>query len=139
MVPITNNDDAIRAKYDLERALLGGTRQLLTGDEILTDLTRDKYDLGVEWVKLIFAWWDEEHSQNWRVAAYEIQKAEVRLKVTRGIGQETAIVRLRESDQSRAIRFTKEPTSGEQRQSYAGLLGAILKSAYPDLRLQRAT
>jgi hypothetical protein len=139
MVPITNNDDAIRAKYDLERALLGGTRQLLTGDEILTDLTRDKYELCVEWGKLIFAWWDDEHSQNWRVAAYEIEKAEVRLKVTRGIGQETAIVRLRDSDQSPAIRFIKERTIGEQRQSYAQLLGAILKSAYPDLRLKRAT
>jgi hypothetical protein len=143
MVPITNNDDAVRAKYDLERALLadGGscTRQLLTGDEILTDLTREKYELCVEWGKLIFAWWDDEHSQNWRVAAYEIEKAEVRLKVTRGIGQETAIVRLRDSDQSRANRFTQEQTLSQRRQSYAQLLGAILKSTYPDLRLQRAT
>jgi hypothetical protein len=128
MVPITNNDDAIRAKYDLESALFGGTRQLLAGDEILTDLTRDKYEFCVEWGKLIFAWWDDERSQNWRVAAYEIEKAEVRLKVTRGIGQETAIVRLRDKDQSRENTFTQARTISERRQSYAQLLGAILIS-----------
>lgn len=133
MVRITNNDDAIRAKYELERALLGGPRQLLAGDELLANLSRDNYELCVEWGKLIFAWWDEERSQNWRVDAYQIENAEVRLEVTRGIGRQKAVLRLRDGES----RQPDERTLG--RNTYAQSLAAVLKSNYPGLRLLRAT
>jgi hypothetical protein len=136
MVPITNNDEAIRAKYDLERALLGGaSRKLLAGDAVLTNLARDQFEFCVEWGKLIFAWWDEEHSQNLRVSAYEIDQAEVRLQVTRGIGRETAVLSLRDCEKWR----DENPGLPRRRNSYAQMLADLLTSSYPDMRLQRAT
>jgi hypothetical protein len=136
MVPITNNDEATRAKYDLERALLGGgSRQLLAGNAVLTDLTRDQFELCVEWGKLIFAWWDEEHSQNLRVSAYEIDRAEVRLRVTRGIGRETSILSLRDCEKWRDENLGLT----ERRKSYAQMLADLLISGYPDMRLERLT
>jgi hypothetical protein len=140
MVPITNNDEAIRAKYDLERALLdGGPRQLLAGDAVLTNLTRDKFELCVEWGKLIFAWWDEENSQNLRVSAYEIDRAEVRLQVTRGIGRETAVLSLRDCENWRDAQETENLGLTGRRKSYVLMLADLLTSSYPDMRLQRAT
>jgi hypothetical protein len=135
MVPITNNDEATRAKYDLERALLGGSRQLLAGNAVLTELTRDQFELCVEWGKLIFAWWDEEHSQNLRVSAYEIDRAEVRLQVTRGIGRETSILSLRDCEKWRDENLGLT----ERRKSYAQMLADLLTSGYPDMRLERLT
>jgi hypothetical protein len=138
MVPITNNDEAVRAKYDLERALLGsGARQLLAGDAVLTNLTRDQFEFCLEWGKLIFAWWDEEHSQNLRVSAYQIDRAEVRLRVTRGIGRETAVLSLRDCEKWRGAHENLSLTA--RRKSYAQMLADLLTSNYPDLRLQRAT
>jgi hypothetical protein len=140
MVPITNNDEAIRAKYDLERALLGSDpRQLLAGDVVLTNLTRDKFELCVEWGKLIFAWWDEEHSQNLRVSAYEIDRAEVRLQVIRGIGRATAVLTLRDCEKWREAQETENLSLAGRRISYAQMLADLLTSSYPDMRLQRAT
>jgi hypothetical protein len=140
MVPITNNDEAIRAKYELERALLGGgSRQLLAGDAVLTNLARDQFEICVEWGKLIFAWWDEEHSQNLRVSAYEIERAEVRLQVTRGIGRETAVLSLRDCEKWREDLETEDLSLTERRKSYAQMLADLLASNYPDMRLQRAT
>jgi hypothetical protein len=136
MVPITNNDEAIRAKYDLERALLGGgSRQLSAGDAVLTNLTRDQFEFCVEWGKLIFAWWDEEHSQNLRVSAYEIVQAEVRLHVIRGIGRETAVLSLRDCEKWR----DENPGLPRRRNSYAQKLADLLTSSYPEMRLHRAT
>lgn len=139
MVPITNNDDAIRAKYELERALLDSARQLLAGDAVLANLTRANYEISIAWGKLIFAWWDQEQSQSWRVAAYEIGDAEVQLQVTRGNGREKAVFFLRDGDRSPAPHETPEPDRAERRKSYAQLLATLLTSKYPELRLQRMT
>ncbi len=140
MVPITNNEEAIRAKYDLDRAMLGsGSRQLLAGDVVLTNLTFERLEFSVEWGKLIFAWWDESHSQNLRVLAYEIDPTELRLKVTRGTGRETAILSLRESEKWRETRQSENLSLMGRRQSYAQMLTDLLTASYPELRLQRAT
>jgi hypothetical protein len=140
MVPITNNDEAIRAKYDLERALLGSSsRQLLAGDAVLTNLTRDQLEFCVEWGKLIFAWWDEEQSQNLRVSAYEIDQAEVRLQVTRGIGRDAAILSLRDWEKWRETQETEDLSLTERRKSYAQMLADLLMSSYPDMSLRRVT
>jgi hypothetical protein len=140
MVTITNNDEAIRAKYDLESVLLGiGSRQLLAGDAVLTNLARDQFEFCVEWGKLIFAWWDEEHSQNLRVSAYEIDQAEVRLQVTRGTGRETAVLSLRDCEKWRGAQGTENLSLTGRRKSYAQMLADLLTWSYPDMRLQRAT
>jgi hypothetical protein len=140
MVPITNNDEAIRAKYDLDRALIGsGSRQLLSGDAVLTNLTFDKFEFCVEWGKLIFAWWDETHSQSLRVLAYEIDQAEMRLQVTRASGRETAILSLRDCERWRETGEAENLSLTGRRQSYAQMLADLLRSNFPELRFQRAT
>src|SRR5262245_34092942 len=105
MITITDQDGAAKAKYALESALLDGeSRQLLISEVPVTTLHRQNCELSVEWGKLIFAWWDEEHSQNWRVIGYEIGPAEVSLQVTRGLTGETAMLVLRDQEKWSAIR-----------------------------------
>ncbi|MCI0387904.1 MAG: hypothetical protein MOB07_03910 [Acidobacteria bacterium] len=140
MIPIVTNDDATRAKYELECSLLAGeVRQLFAGETLLTTLARDSYELSVEWGKLIFAWWDEKHSQNWRIVAYEIGQAEVRLEVTRGVTREATNLILRDAEKWREAREIETLGLTERRRHYARLLTGLLKSKYTNVRVQRAT
>src|SRR5262245_20293556 len=97
MVPITDQDGAAKAKYELERALLDGERrQLFAGEALITALSHENFELSVEWGKLIFAWWDVGHSENWRVIGYEIEPGKVILQVSRNVTGETAILVIRD-------------------------------------------
>ena len=99
MIQIDDERRAAQAKYEVELALLAGTGwQLLAGEKLIATLMPGAYELSVEWGKLIFAWWDDERAQSWRVTACEVRTAEVRLQATRGLGKEVVEYILRDAE-----------------------------------------
>jgi hypothetical protein len=140
MIPITNSDDASTSRYELERALLDTeSRQLLVGDEVTAVLDRHNCELSVEWGKLIFAWWNEEQTQSWRVLSYEIDQAEVRLRVSRGMGRETTVLTLRDPVKWRAAQESENLGLDQRRKLFGELLAKLLTASFNGARVQRST
>jgi len=139
MLPITNNEEAAAAKYALERAMLDcSSWQLFAGEALLSTVPPSGCELSVEWGKLIFAWWDDQRSQSWRVTAYEIEAAELRLQVTRGMGREVATLTLRDEAKWRERRAVEELGLYERRRDYAQTLTRLLAAHFNHARLQNA-
>jgi len=133
MIPIANNEDAAAAKYAIECAMHPATTgpdaavwQLWAGESLLTTIDPQHCELSVEWGKLIFAWWDEAQSQSWRVTAYALDKAELRLQVTRGLAREITTLTLRNETKWRARVAAENLTMTERRQAYAQMLARLL-------------
>src|SRR4029453_10670691 len=98
MKTLSDNEESAEAKYEIERATIDSAElSLFIGGVQAATLARGNFEFGVEWGKLIFAWWDEGVSQSWRVTAYEIDRGELRLKATRGMACETALLTLLDS------------------------------------------
>lgn len=112
-------------------------RQLLTGEILTADITSSNWEFGVEWGKLIFAWWDETHSQSWRVTAYELDDAEVRLRATRGLGNELATLTLRNQSKWRNKIEFENLELAERRQLYAQTLSELLALHFESASMQR--
>jgi len=139
MIPITDNESAAQAKYEIERALLSSPDwQLAAGEASLTALEPGGYEFSVEWGKLIFAWWDEGHSQSWHVTAYEISGAELRLRASRGLGRETATFTLRDQSRPRDLQRPPQPTSAELRSRYGALLTSLVLTQVSGAAVRRA-
>ncbi|MEO6724534.1 MAG: hypothetical protein ABIU20_05255, partial [Blastocatellia bacterium] len=125
MTPITTNEDATTARYALERAMLAMPTmqncpewQLFAGESLLATIPSANYELNVEWGKLIFAWWDDQRSQSWRVIAYQIDDAELLLQVTRGLGRELATITLRNEVKWRERLLIEDLELPERRRLY---------------------
>lgn len=140
MFSITNNHEAAEAKYGLERAMLDTAEwQLLVGDVLTAAITCDNCELSVEWGKLIFAWWDEDHSQNWRITAYEIDEAELRLQVTRGLKAELTTLTLRNQTRWQEKVEFENLELGLRRQLYAQTLAEMFAGDFFNAKVQRVT
>jgi hypothetical protein len=127
MIAIGNNEEAAQARYALAQAVLASTEwQLLLGEETVGTLARDGFEFSVEWGKLIFAWWNDEQAQSWRVTAYEIDEAELRLQATRGLGRATMLLTLRDVQRWRAGQKPEELSLAERRARYATLLAELI-------------
>src|SRR5215813_6004858 len=97
MKTLGDNEESAKARYEIERATIDCAELILfIGDVQTATLARGNFEFGVEWGKLIFAWWDEGVSQSWRVTAYEIDRGELRLQATRGMARETTLLTLRD-------------------------------------------
>lgn len=140
MIPIPDSEAAADARYEIERALLGGARwELFVGDSPAGSVDRSNSEFNVEWGKLIFAWWGEAHSQSWRVIAWEQSEAELRLQATRGMGRETAILTLRDPVRWRELQQTENLSLEERRNNYAQLLARLIAAKFDGARIERAT
>ncbi len=140
VIPITDNEEATKARYEIERATIDCAEwQLVAGDALVATLSRDNFEFSVEWGKLIFAWWDEDRSQSWRVTAYEIDRAELRLQATRGMARELAILTLRDPVKWREVRELESLSLGERRKLYAKLLAQLITGKFDGAKVQRAT
>ncbi|HMV49939.1 MAG TPA: hypothetical protein PKD31_19490, partial [Blastocatellia bacterium] len=131
MIPITNSQEAAEAKYALEQAMLDDEPWTLLLGETAFTLRRQTCEWSVEWGKLIFAWWDDEHSQSWRVTSYAVEDAELILQATRGLGRELIALTLRNEVRWRERVETTELELPEQRRIYARLLGRLLGARLP--------
>jgi hypothetical protein len=138
MIPITDNDSAALAKYELDLAFLDKAAwQLRNGECVLAEWPgelREACEFSVEWGKLIFAWWDEQSVQNWRVQSYEITPAEIRLRATRSFGRDLTTLVLRN-----IARWRDRPliNSEQRRQCYSNLLGSLLSQHFANARLHK--
>ncbi|MGH9799143.1 MAG: hypothetical protein ACRD82_02170 [Blastocatellia bacterium] len=152
MLSISNNQDAAEAKYAIERALLVGMPtnrpanmpecsewQLLAGEVLTATITADNCELSVEWGKLIFAWWDDQRSQSWRVTAYEIDEAELQLQVTRGLGNEIGNLTLRNQTRWREKVEFENLELGQRRRLYAQTLAEMFSGGFFSAKVQRVT
>jgi hypothetical protein len=140
MILITNSESAAQAKYEIERALLGSNRlQLATGSSLLTTLEPGHYDFSVEWGRLIFAWWSEDHSQSWHVTAYEINQTELRLRAVRGLSRETALLTLRDPARPSARHQLRDLSVPERRNRYAELLASLITGHISGTRVLRVS
>ncbi len=140
MNQIVNNEDATAAKYTLERVRLampdGSEWQLFAGENLLATIPSANYELSVEWGKLIFAWWDDQRSQSWRVVAYQVDDAEVLLQVTRGLGRELAMITLRNEAKWREKLVIEELELPDRRRRYPQMLARLLAARFIQIKLQ---
>ena len=138
MKPVEKDEAIAVAKYEIERALLGATEwELWEAGARAATLRPGNIEFSVEWGKLIFVWWDEGRAESWRVAAYLVAGAEIRLQVTRGLGREMRRVALR--DPARWAPPATEASLPAQRAAFGRQLAAWVARAFPAARLLRAT
>lgn len=123
MIPISDNQTASSARYEIDRALHDGRQwELLLGDRPAGKLTPRNFEFEIAWGKLIFAWWSEDNSQSWRITGYEIDRAEIRLQARRGMGAESALLCLRDQERWSERETRKNLPLSERRKLYANTL-----------------
>ena len=139
MIQITDNEIAAQAKYEIAQALLNALAwQFWEGEKLLSSLTRESCEFSVEWGKLIFARWDHEQSQSWRVTAYEINEAEIRFQATRGMGREIVNFTLRDPVRWQAVK-AQDLSVIERRAKFSELLTEIICAHFAEARVQRVS
>jgi hypothetical protein len=140
MKTLDDNEESAEAKYEIERAMIGcAEMSLFIGGVQTATLARGNFEFSVEWGKLIFAWWDEGVSQSWRVTAYEIDRGELRLRVTRGMSGGTILLTLRNPAKWREMRERENLPLGERRRLYMETLSRLITKSFPGARIERAT
>lgn len=140
MKTLSDNEESAKARYEIERATIDCAEMSLFINDVQTaTLARGNFEFGVEWGKLIFAWWDEGVSQSWRVTAYDIDRGELRLRATRGMGRETTLLTLRDPAKWREIRERENLPLGERRRRYAETLSRLITKRFKGGRVERVT
>ena len=137
MNQITDNTSAAKAKYELEQALLAATDwQLWEGEKLIMLLSRDQFEFGVEWGKLIFAWWTDDSSQSWRITAYEVAEAELHCQATHGMGRDVATFTLRDPLRWQ-VNKPEDFTVAERRAKFSELLPQLINEHFTEVKIQR--
>jgi hypothetical protein len=140
MKTLGDNEESAKARYEIEREMIDCAEiSLFIGDVQAAILARGNFEFSVEWGKLIFAWWDEGVSQSWRVTAYEIDRGELRLRATRGMSRETAMLTLRDPAKRREMRDRENLPFGARRRIYAETLSRLITKNFHGARIRRAT
>jgi hypothetical protein len=140
MKTLGDNEESAKARYEIEREMIDRAEISLFIDDVQAAiLARGNFEFSVEWGKLIFAWWDESVSQSWRVTAYEIDRGELRLRATRGISRETAMLILRDPAKRREMRDHENLPFGARRRVYAETLSRLITKSFDGARIRRAT
>src|SRR5262245_27651249 len=140
MIPVIGGRAAAEGKYNLESIIYDeGGWHLFAGDKLIAPLDRNNSELSVQWGKLIFAWWDDDHSQNWRVIAYEIDESNIYLQVTRGLARNTTTLTLRNYSIWEELREFNSLMLPERRKLFLRLLARTLVARFDDLSILRAT
>jgi hypothetical protein len=137
MKTLSDNEESAKARYEVERATIDCVEMsLFIGDVQAATLARSDFEFSVEWGKLIFAWWGDGVSQSWRVTAYEIDRGELRLRATRGMFGETALLTLRDPARWRE---RQNLSLGERRRLYAETLSRLITKRFDGAKIQRST
>jgi hypothetical protein len=140
MIPVTGSKAAAEGKYNLESIIYDeGGWHLFVGDTMIAPLDRYNSELSVQWGKLIFAWWDNEHSQSWRVIAYEIDDSNIYLQVSRGMARNTTTLTLRNSLRWEELQRFNNLILPERRKLFLRLLARTVAAQFDDVTIMRAT
>src|SRR5215475_2602867 len=144
MTTLGDNEELAKARYEVELATIDcAEMSLFIGGTQVATLARGNFEFSVEWGKLIFSWWNDGVSQSWRVTAYQIDRGELRLRATRGMAREAALLTLRDPAKwlngRREARERENMTLGERRIVYAETLSRLITDNFEGARVQRAT
>jgi hypothetical protein len=141
MKTLSDNEESVKARYEVERATIDCAELRLFIDDVqAATLERGNFAFSVEWGKLIFAWWGDGVSQSWRVTAYEIDRAELRLLAARGMYGETTLLTLRDTAQwGNGLRERQNLPPGERRRVYAETLSRLITKNFDGAKIQRST
>jgi hypothetical protein len=141
MKVVNDNEESAKARYEIDRATIDCAEMGLFIDDVqAATLSRGDFEFSVEWGKLIFAWWGDGVSQSWRVTAYEFDPGELRLRATRGMFGETALLTLRDPVKWRhkPSELENQPT-GERRRLYAERLSRLIVKTFDGAKIHRVT
>ena len=133
MNQIATLEDAIIAKYQLERFMLDSPRGWLgSGKRIFARLPPAQLEWSVEWGKLILSWWDDSQSQSLRIVGYAIEQSRIVLQGKRGLMTEP--IRLvfdrQIGDETAAFEIPPERLT-ERRVWYGQLLARLIREQIP--------
>lgn len=139
MTHIENQEDATRALYEIQQALINvAALELLNEETRIAELARDNLEFSVEWSKLIFAWWDETRAENWRITDFEIKAGQVYLRAVRGMGREVTHLMLRDAASVRLPEsLSADLPIAERRLQYGAQLSQIMAHHFSDVRVER--
>lgn len=140
MIAITDTESAAQAKYALELALLQAPTWAFSKDESQAAtqfvLNADNFELSVRWNKLIFAWWDEQHSQSWHIVGYQIQPGAIHLRATQSFGRNLTTLRLHNSTPSEETTEDESFSLEQQRQFFREKLPFLLSQRFAQARIK---
>ena len=135
-------EQAIQARYDLERAMLGEEEWEITVDgEPRGRIDRQGMEWGIAWGKLLFQWWKEEETQQVRVIWHRIEPGWIRLKGIWGLGQSPLRIELtsRGGIDRRGQEKDRSVPLALLRPGLSERLAAALRRALPDGKVLRIT
>lgn len=135
---ITTLEDAIIAKYQLERFMLDSPQGLLgSGERIFAAVPPAELEWSVEWGKLILTWWDDSQSQSLRIIGYEIERGRILLQGKRGLAMEPiSLVFDRQIDGEGAALEIPPERLAERRVWYGELLARLIREQIPGIRVR---
>jgi hypothetical protein len=136
VILISDNQTAASARYEIDRAMHGGQGwELFLEDRSAGHLTPQNFEFEIAWGKLIFAWWNEDNSQSWRITGYEIDRAEIRLQARRGMGAEFSLLCLRDRERWSQLETRKNLPLSERRKRYANILIGLVAQKLENARI----
>lgn len=141
LISVTDREQALAARYEIERCMLEWPDWQLVDEENADAVALDRtaFELSIDWGKLIFAWWDDERAQSWRILAYELDAGEVSFQAVRGMGLDKRFFRL----QSPTLRQRRRPAEKagllQTRESYRNALVHLVRTHLDGIRIERAT
>lgn len=139
MTPISDIESATNAHYEIERLLMNQALwELQIGEGPATALAPDQMAFEVSWGKLIFSWWDEKTSQSWRIRAYELGNATLRLQAVRGLGRELTMLVFRDRVNLESGRNSVAESLWERKRGFATVLERLIEQAFRGVALTPA-
>ncbi|MBK9314074.1 MAG: hypothetical protein IPM55_07500 [Acidobacteria bacterium] len=140
LISVTDREQALAARYEIERCMLEWPDwQLIDEENSVTALDRTAFELSIDWGKLIFAWWDEDSAQSWRILAYELDAGEIRFLAVRGMGLDKRLFRLQSPSLRQQHRPPAEVDRHQMRESYRSALTHLIRTHLDGVRIEQAT
>jgi len=137
MTPVTG-EEIDSALYAINLYLLGSDQwRMIRPGQADWILVAGCFDLSSSYGKLIFAFWDEDSAQSWRVMSYQLKSTCLRLQVARQLGQVREIFEIKPID-AKDEEISLLPGK-ERRRQFQGAICALIESAFPGARIDRAT
>jgi len=139
MKMILTLDDAVSARYELERFLIGSVSVCLGSAAGMIARTPPAHlEWSVGWGKLILSWWDAEQSQSVRITGYAIEPTRVILEARRGLATEPWRLVIDRLVEGRNAALEVAPEELPARRSwFAERLATLLGRAMPGVSLRR--
>ncbi|MFM8394757.1 MAG: hypothetical protein ACKOB4_12625 [Acidobacteriota bacterium] len=138
MKMIISLEDAVVARYELERFMIGTPAACLGAENgIIARTPPAELEWSVSWGKLILSWWDSDQSQSVRITGYKIEPSRVILLARRGLSPDPWRLVIDRQIEGQSVQLEVAPEDrDERRQWYAERLLALLRRSLPGVRIR---